>query len=320
MANARKVVDSLKTNAVKQEAELAEKRRLANGALEMISNTMRNANEQKSNMLELKKETQINSEKLKERQKEIALELAEVEPILNEASNAVGQIKAESLSEIRSLRAPPETIRDILEGVLRLMGVRDTSWNSMKTFLAKRGVKEDIRSLDPSRISIENCEAVEKLLKSKANSFNIKNAKRASAAAAPLAAWVQAMVRYVKVIQSIEPLEKEQNKLKHNLEKSENELQSLVMGLDDVDNQVKQLSSKLNEHTQEAALLEVKLAEARTTLNESEILVQQLSSEYEMWSSQVASLKETFNTLDLKALIIALMINYYTHVPSEIRR
>lgn len=79
------------------------------------------------------------------RKKAIEIELAEVEPILQEARAAVGNIKAESLSEIRSLRAPPDIIRDILEGVLRLMGTQDTSWNSMKTFLAKRGVKEDIR-------------------------------------------------------------------------------------------------------------------------------------------------------------------------------
>ena len=45
----------------------------------------------------------------------------------------------------RSMRAPPEVIRDILEGVLTLMGILDTSWNSMKTFLAKRGVKEEIK-------------------------------------------------------------------------------------------------------------------------------------------------------------------------------
>lgn len=73
------------------------------------------------------------------------MELAEVEPILQEARSAVGNIKTEALSEIRSLRAPPDVIRDILEGVLRLMGTQDTSWNSMKTFLSKRGVKEDIR-------------------------------------------------------------------------------------------------------------------------------------------------------------------------------
>lgn len=79
------------------------------------------------------------------RKAEIEEELSEVEPLIREARSAVGNIKTESLSEIRSLRAPPEVIRDILEGVLKLMGTQDTSWNSMKTFLAKRGVKEEIR-------------------------------------------------------------------------------------------------------------------------------------------------------------------------------
>lgn len=314
------MVDTLKSNASKQEIALAEKRKLANEALEMISSTMRNANEQKSSMLELKKQTQISSEKLKERQKEIKEELAEVEPILAEASNAVGQIKSEALSEIRSLRAPPETIRDILEGVLRLMGIRDTSWNSMKTFLAKRGVKEDIRSLDPARINPEHCEAVEKLLANKADSFEMKNAKRASAAAAPLAAWVKASVRYSKVIQSIKPLEREQKELQHNLDVAEGEMQSLMTGLDDVDNRVKQLSTKLNAYTQEAAVLELKLEEARNTLTAAEVLVQQLSSEYQTWNIQLEEYKVTFKTLDTKSLLIAVALNYFSHMSLKQRR
>lgn len=88
---------------------------------------------------------------LQNRKAEIEEELSEVEPLIQEARAAVGNIKTESLSEIRSLRAPPEIIRDILEGVLKLMGTQDTSWNSMKTFLAKRGIKEEIRYLYTTR-------------------------------------------------------------------------------------------------------------------------------------------------------------------------
>ena len=79
------------------------------------------------------------------RKKVIDEELAEIEPLVSEARSAVSDIRNEALAEIRSLRAPPETIRDILEGVLRLMGILDTSWTSMKIFLAKRGIKEEIR-------------------------------------------------------------------------------------------------------------------------------------------------------------------------------
>lgn len=140
--------------------------------------------------------------------------MAEVDPLIQEARAAVGKIKTESLSEIRSLRAPPEVIRDILEGVLRLMGIQDTSWNSMKNFLSKRGVKEDIRSFDASRINPENRQAVERLMSMRSDSFNPASAKRASVAAVPLAAWVSANVKYSHVVEKIKPLEKEQYKLK----------------------------------------------------------------------------------------------------------
>ena len=79
------------------------------------------------------------------RKQAIDQELAEIEPLIAEARAAVSEIRNEALTEIRSLRAPPEVIRDILEGVLRLMGILDTSWTSMKSFLAKRGVKDEIR-------------------------------------------------------------------------------------------------------------------------------------------------------------------------------
>ena len=70
--------------------------------------------------------------KLEKRKKEIEVELKEVAPLVKEAQDAVGNIKPESLSEIRALRMPPDVIRDILEGVLRLMGIYDTSWVSMR--------------------------------------------------------------------------------------------------------------------------------------------------------------------------------------------
>lgn len=266
LSSAQQVVQTLKVDAQEQEVALAEKRKMANNALELITSTMRNANDQKTDLLELKKKTQDGSKLLKERQAAVELELQEVEPLLQEAIAAVGQIKSEALSEIRSLRAPPDVIRDILEGVLRLMGTRDTSWNSMKSFLAKRGVKEDIRSLNPARISPESCAAVEKLLQNKADSFDVKNAKRASAAAAPLAAWVSANVKYSKVIQSVKPLEDEQRMLQQNLIESENNMKMLMNGLSDVDAKVKSLSEQLNVYTQEAAVLEVKLQDARFVL------------------------------------------------------
>ncbi|XP_040163455.1 cytoplasmic dynein 2 heavy chain 1 [Anopheles arabiensis] len=320
LSETHRVVEQLKIVAQEKQQALAEKRKLANQSLDMISNTMSSANDKKTELLELQRQAQESSEKLIERKRAIEEELSLVEPTLREASAAVGQIKTEALSEIRSLRAPPEIVRDILEGVLRLMGIRDTSWNSMKTFLAKRGVKEDIRSLDPSRISPENCASVEKLLQAKADSYEQRNAKRASAAAAPLAAWVIANVKYAKVMQSIKPLEREQNLLKENLDQAEADMQSLSSGLDNVNDTVRSLSEQLNVYTQEAAMLEIKLEEAKNTLHTAEILVQNLNSEYTSWSRELDDLNDAITHLDGRCFMTALNITQLSQMSLEERR
>jgi len=74
-----------------------------------------------------------------ERQKrEIDDELAETQPLIDQAKQAVGSLKSDTLSEIRSLRSPPEVIKDVLEGVLKLMGMSDTSWSSMTAYAFDR--------------------------------------------------------------------------------------------------------------------------------------------------------------------------------------
>ncbi|XP_030763708.1 cytoplasmic dynein 2 heavy chain 1 [Sitophilus oryzae] len=307
---AKELVEELKVKASEQQEKLAEKQSKANAALDMISNTMKGASEHKEEMEDLKKKTEAENAQLMKRKAEIEEELSEVEPLIQEARSAVGNIKTEALSEIRSLRAPPEIIRDILEGVLRLMGTQDTSWNSMKTFLAKRGVKEEIRSFDASRIQTENRQAVEKLMANKKESFDAKTAKRASVAAAPLAAWVGANVKYSKVLDKIRPLEREQDKLKKNLDNSRSQLGQLSAGLSDVDATVAKLKEQLSMYTKEAAEIEIDLNRATETLQSAENLVFKLEDEYERWQHQLVELSDELQSLQNYSLLSAAFIMF----------
>lgn len=81
------------------------------------------------------------------------------------------------------------------------------------SFLAKRGVQDEIINFDARRISKEIRESVDELMASKSRSFEHKNAQRASAAALPLAEWVSANVKYAQVLEKIQPLEAEQASL-----------------------------------------------------------------------------------------------------------
>ncbi|XP_063237932.1 cytoplasmic dynein 2 heavy chain 1 [Bacillus rossius redtenbacheri] len=319
LTEARQIVDTLKVEANEQEKKLAEKQAKANAALQMITETMRSANTQKVEMESLKEQTERENQQLVVRKKAIDEELAEIEPLIQEARAAIGNIKSEALSEIRSLRAPPDIIRDILEGVLRLMGILDTSWNSMKTFLAKRGVKEDIRSLEARRITAESRQAVEKLLRDKSESFDARNARRASAAAAPLAAWVSANVRYSRVLEKIRPLEAEQSRLQGGLRLAEDEIGRLSLGLEDVDQRVAGLRQQLSAYTREAAEVEMHLGRAQETLAAAQGLVRKLDDEYRRWQEQLGELSEDRVKLPAFSLLAAACIVYLSASSEDAR-
>ena len=132
MNEARTVVNELEGKAKIQRERLAAKQKEADHALNEITRSMQGAGEQKTEMEDLKVKIEAENKKLAKRKSEIEDELKGIQPVIDEAKKAVGQIKSESLTEIRSLRAPPDVVRDILEGVLRLMGTLDTSWASIK--------------------------------------------------------------------------------------------------------------------------------------------------------------------------------------------
>ena len=165
------MVNELEAKAKVQRVKLSEKQIEADAALNEITKSMHGAGEQKMEMEELKTKIDGENKKLAKRKAEIEDELKEIQPLIDEAKKAVGSIGSDTLTEIRSLRAPPDAVKDILEGVLRLMGILDTSWASMRAFLGKRGVKEDIIDFNPRNITPENRDSVEKLLKKNRESF-----------------------------------------------------------------------------------------------------------------------------------------------------
>uniref|UniRef100_A0A158Q7Q4 Cytoplasmic dynein 2 heavy chain 1 n=1 Tax=Elaeophora elaphi TaxID=1147741 RepID=A0A158Q7Q4_9BILA len=220
LTEARESVSNMQKKAAKKSKLLAEKQTEADMTLKAISQSMTNTNYQRSDMEQLKLATVKENERIEKQKALIDEQLREVEPVLREAREAVGSIKSESLSEIRSLRAPPEAIRDILQAVLLFMGIFDTSWEAMRKFLARNGVKDEIINFDARRISPD---------------VNKKNAKRASAAAAPLAAWVRANLDYSTILERVAPLQKEKNDLIKNLNEAEKQMEKLSKGLETVD-------------------------------------------------------------------------------------
>ncbi|KAJ3189734.1 Cytoplasmic dynein 2 heavy chain 1 [Gaertneriomyces sp. JEL0708] len=319
MAEAAAFVDRLSEEAETQEKELATKQREADTALKMITDSMVKASEQKKEMEDLSAKLAKEESSLTKRKAAIEVELAEVEPIVKKSKEAVGEIRPESLTEIRSLRAPPPAIRDVLEGVLRIMGILDMSWNSMKAFLGKRTVKDEILNFEARNVSRQARESVQELLREKRESFEETNIKRVSVAAAPLAMWVKANLQYAAILDRIAPLEADLVSLTTSLEASRRRLDDLQQALSEVDTKVVSLKDDFAAKTRDAEVLRLGLQKAQATMQSAQSLLGKLAGEGHRWQAQMKGTSDALAALPMDTLLGSAFVNYLGSAPEDAR-
>ncbi|KAF0686502.1 Aste57867_21689 [Aphanomyces stellatus] len=303
LEEASATVDELSKSAGIKKKELSAAQVSADEAMDEIKRALDRASSNRREVEDLKKQLAKAEEATNGRKREIEDELSEITPVLESAKQAVGNIKSDNINEIRSLKMPPEPIHDVLSAVLMLLGIQDTSWNSMKKFLGNRGVKEDIQNYDSRRITPDISKAVTKLLKAKGASFEHDNIYRVSVAAAPLAAWVKANMKHSIVLAKIEPLEADLADAKRSLEASQARLLSCEGELKAIDVKVDEMKSLFGEKTKEAEILRVGLERAESTLQKAQGLLGKLGGEQTRWSAQVKDLEHRVVELPMKLLM-----------------
>ena len=134
LEEAAETVDKLSAEAKEQQKELKVKQDMADKAMDKITDTLESASDRRKEVEILRKDMEVEQKNTESKKADIEVELSEVKPILEEAKTAVGNIRSDNLNEIRSLKMPPEAIHDVLSAVLMLLGIKDTSWLSMKRF------------------------------------------------------------------------------------------------------------------------------------------------------------------------------------------
>ena len=240
--------------------------------------------------------------------------------MLDAAKSAVGSINTANLAEIKSLKMPPEPIRDVLEGVLRLMGNMDTSWISMKKFIGNRGVINTILNFDAGLISHDTRSTVEDLLRQKSSSFQHDNIKRVSVAAAPLAQWVVANIQYSRVLEQIGPMRQELEHAKKSLMESQQRLNECEEELGQLDGKVAELKKDFAKQTGEAETLKIKLEKAESTLTAAQTLLGKLTGEKDRWDVQVKEMAQDLESLPGCALIAAGFVTYMGSAAEDRRK
>eukprot|EP00798_Chlamydomonas_sp_ICE-L_P023166 gene23167-30374_t len=319
LAEAESTVATLSKNADKQRALLQVKQAEAEEALGFIQKSMMQAADRSKEVEILKKKTAVEEGVMKERTGGVEEELSSVQPMIDQARAAVGSIKKQNIDEIRSLKMPPDAIRDVLEGVLMMMGQQDISWNNMKKFLGTKAVKDDIVNFDAHRVTKDIRAKVEKLVAAKGNSFEHAVIYRVSVAAAPLASWVKANLAYSKVLEKTAPLEAELAMLLASLDQSKVLIVQYQEELEHCEQQVGELKSTFSKKTSEAESLRSSVEKAEGTVRSAMELLEKLAGEKGRWVTTVKSMDGDLIELPLNALLTSAFITYLPSHPEDVR-
>jgi len=315
LGEAEATVDTLSREAEEQRVLLQHKQAQADKALQGITVAMQKASESKKEVEQLQSKLGREEQDLNVQKGSIEAELSEIQPQIDAAREAVSHIKKDNITELRSLKMPPDAIRDVLEGVLRIMGFSDLSWNAMRQFLGQRSIKDNIVNFDAHQITPKIRASVQELLDARGSSFEHAVIYRVSVAAAPMAAWVKANLKFSIVLEKIAPLERDLGMLTESLEESREHMQRCEEDLRELDERVVDLKQDFAKRTGEAEALKISVKRAMDTLEAAQNLLSKLSGEKGRWASQVDKLKSEIADLPLNSLLAA---GYTTYLPGEI--
>ncbi len=310
LTEAATTVDTLSGQAQKQHAQVAAKQAQADAALESITKHMTVVADRQREAASLKSHLEQEEKKLEGRKLQIEAELKDILPILQAAERAVGTIQRDNINEIRAYKMPPAQISHVLGAVLTLKGVQDLTWNNMRKFLGDPGVKESIIKFDVRTVTRETRLKVQNLISKSPDSFEPRKIAAVSFAAAPLAEWVLAQLEYAKVLETVQPKQREFDDANGLLESARQRQMECANDLVRLEQEVKQLKATFAQTTSEAEALKIGLEKINTTLASAQGLLGKLSSEQERWAVQVRQLSASLMALPFNTLLVAGFIAY----------
>ena len=319
LTEAAQAVDSLSKDAAKKQLLVSKKQAEADAALDAITTRMAQASERKLEVEQLQSTLGAEEARLNVEKAQVAQQLQDVEPILQEAKQAVGGIKKDNLNEIRAFRMPPQPISHVLSGVLGLLKQEDTSWASMKKFLASPSVKDEIMNFDANRIERTTRDKVQRIIDASGGSFEPATITRVNVAAAPLAKWVLACVRYSAVFEEVKPLQDRLDAANAKLDAARERLAQCTEDLRTVDSDVKKLKQRFGKVTGEAEALKAALEKTSATLAAAQSLLGKLSGEQQRWEETVRGLSGGLDSLANNAMLAAAFIAYLGGCDEDVR-
>jgi len=292
------------------EDKLKEKNNAANNKLGLMLDKQSEAEKEKEKQQELSVQLEARDAEIAKRSSEVQLELAEAEPALLSAKDAVGAIKKAQLDEVRALRNPPKLVQLTMEAVCSMLGHKQaTDWDEIRKIIRKDDFIAAVLAFDSTKLRARQIEDIERKYMADP-SVSVESVLHASKACGPLFQWATSQVSYCHVVARVTPLREEVDTLQA-------QSQGLREGKEAADAKVQSLGAAIEVYKEEYAAairdidaIKVELENVKAKVQRAETLLKSLASEQGRWEASSTTFEAQLGTLCGDGLLAAAFATY----------
>lgn len=302
-------VEELRQSLDAKRSQLNVKDEEANLKLKQMVADQQEAEAKKAASVEIQAALEEQDAYIQQRSQIVREDLAQAEPAVIEALAAVGNIKKQHLSEVRSMANPPETVKLAMESACTVLGFHVDNWKSVQSIIRRDDFISSIQNFDTHKMTKGLRDKMMREYISKP-AFNFETVNRASRACGPLVQWVIAQVRFSEILDKVAPLREEVASLEEQAETTKQQAQI-------VEETVTELEDSIARYKEEYALLiaetqsiRAEMERVQSKVDRSMSLLQSLSSEQSRWDAGSKTFETEMGTIVGDVLISAAFLAY----------
>ena len=303
-------VRDLRTNLAQKKGQLERKDAEANEKLQKMIADQREAEQRKATSLKIQVSLDKQEAEVAKRKEVVNADLAKAEPAVISAQEAVGNIKRQHLTEVRSMTNPPSGVKLALEAVCTLLGHKIDGWRTIQAIVRRDDFIASIVGYDNERqMTRSHRTRMQHEFLSKED-FTYEKVNRASKACGPLVQWVEAQVNFSAILDRIGPLREEAEQLEEDALQTKAEAKAIENNIAELENSIATYKTEYAALISETQSIKTEMSRVENKVNRSVKLLDSLSAERTRWESGSKSFETQINTIVGDVLIAAAFLAY----------
>lgn len=319
LVQAAEEVDKMKADLTEKKKVVDQKTQEANELLSTIKSNKEEVESKQDEAQQRGQEVQEERSRISKEKDEAEDELSAAEPQLQQAAEALNELDAKDVVELKSFSSPPDEVQRVMSCVATLKGYKDRSWSSCRSMMADPQFLKSLQQFDKDAITEKTMKDVRKTLLDPKKPLDEQSVKNKSAAGYGLYRWVNAMVHYYNVKKHVQPKKEAVAQKERDLKQKEDELVNINERVSHLNSTLKDLNAQFEEKTNEQNSLKIQAETMERRLDAASRLIDGLWSERTRWSTEIENLEQNKAKIVGDCLLCSSFLSYLGAFTSDYR-